>query len=107
MEASLNVNPAEADGANANLKVRCTVKNIGPGKALGLKAHVYALALGEGPNKIWSPDKMIDVGDLAEGMDVNIETTLTMPADKRTQIVCTVSGDNVETNEMKTSIFYS
>lgn len=107
LESSLKVSPVEADGANANLMVICTVKNIGPGKALSLKAHVYALAPEEGPNKIWSPDKTIEIGDLAENQNGDFETTLTIPAGKRTQIVCSVSGDNVETNDMMTSIFYS
>ena len=83
------------------------MKNIGPGKASGLKAHVYAMALDEGTDKIWSPDKMIDIGDLTENQNGDFETTITMPANKRTQIICTVSGDNVETSEMHTSIFYS
>ncbi len=107
LETSFNVNPAGADGANANIDVHCTVKNIGPGKASGLKAHVYALALEEGPDKIWSPDKTIDIGDLAENQNGDFDTTLTIPANKRTQIICSVSGDNVETSQMQTSIFYS
>ncbi len=107
LKTDFKVNPAGADGANAVLTIHCTVKNIGPGKALGIKAHVYALAPEEGPDKIWSPDKDIDIGDLAVNQNGDFNTTLTIPANKRTQIVCSVSGDNVDTNEMKTSVFYS
>ncbi len=106
IDAALDVKAAGAEGHDSNYKVSCTIKNTGPGTAANLTAHVYALALERGQGRIWMPDRIISIGDYGAGHEDTIETTLTVYAGEKTQIYCVITGDNVETSELKTSVFY-
>ena len=106
VEGRLEVKPAGTSGHDSNYQVICNITNGGPGTASNLSAHVYALALDRGADKIWVPDRVISLGDYGEGHSGTIETTLTVYAGERTQIYCVITGDNVDTVELKTSAFY-
>ena len=106
LEATLDVKPAGTSGQNSNYQVTCSLKNDGPGTAANLSAHVYALALDRGQDKIWVPDRVIAIGDYGEGYAGTVQTTLTVFSGEKTQIYCVITGDNVDTNELKTSAFY-
>jgi hypothetical protein len=106
IEATIDVKPAGVIGKDSNYLVRCSLKNNGPGTALNMTAHFYALALERGPGKAYVPDKMVYIGDYTEGERGTIEANLTVAAGERTQIFCVITGDNVNTCELKTSAFY-
>ena len=106
VRAKLEVKPSGTSGHDSNYQVICTLENDGPGTAVNMSAHVYALALERGQGKIWVPDRIINLGDYGEGHSGTIQTTLTVYAGEKTQIYCVITGDNIETNELKTSVFY-
>lgn len=105
IEVNIDVKPAGADASNVQYAVHADLKNDGPGTAMNLKAHIYALALDRGDNVIWNPDSKHDLGDYAAGQTGSIEATLTIPAFKSTRIVCVITADNIDTNEQKTAVF--
>jgi hypothetical protein len=106
VSVTMDIKPAGAEGHDSRYVVRCSLKNAGPGTASNLSLHVYALALERGQGRIWVPDKMLSLGDYGEGQSGEADATLTVEAGEKTQIVCVLTGDNVDTNELKSSVFY-
>ncbi len=106
LEAILDVIPAGAMDKDSNYLVSLKLKNNGRGTASNLSAHFYALALDRGQGRIWPHDKVIAIGDYGEGRSGTINATLTVYAGERTQIYCVITGDNVDTYELKSSTFY-
>jgi hypothetical protein len=106
LEAAIDVIPAGASGQDSNYLVSLKLRNSGPGTASNLSAHFYALALDRGQDRIWPRDKVISIGDYGEGHSSTINATLTVYSGERTQIFCVITGDNVDTYEKKSSVFY-
>jgi hypothetical protein len=106
LESAIDVIPAGASGQDSNYLVSLKLRNSGPGTASNLSAHFYALALDRGQDRIWPRDKVISIGDYGEGHSSTINATLTVYSGERTQIFCVITGDNVDTYEKKSSVFY-
>lgn len=106
LEAAMDVIPAGASGYDSNYLVSLRLKNSGPGTASNLSAHFYALALDRGQGRIWAHDKVISIGEYGAGHSGTINATLTVYSGERTQIYCVITGDNVDTYEKKSSVFY-
>jgi len=106
LEAAIDVIPAGASDKDSNYLVSLKLKNSGPGTASNLSAHFYALALDRGQGRTWPHDKVISIGDYGEGHLGTVNATLTVYAGERTQIYCIITGDNVDTYELKSPTFF-
>ena len=65
------------------------------------------MALRQGDNVIWDPERTVDLGDLAEGQTINADILMTIPAGEPSRIVCIVSGENADPAQASTPDFVS
>ncbi len=86
-------------------RAQYTITNPGPGTAKHLVLKVRAMALRQGDNVIWSPERTVDLGDLAEGQTINAVILMTIPAGEPSRIVCIVSGENADPAQASTPDF--
>ncbi len=101
---------ATATGTTFNLVdygVQYTVTNLGPGTAKHILLRVRAMALGQGDNVIWDPERTVDLGDLAEGRAISGDILVTIPAGEQTRFVGIVSAENADTAQASTPDFVS
>jgi hypothetical protein len=77
-------------------RAQYTVTNTGPGTAKHLVLKVRAMALRQGDNVIWAPERTVDLGDLAEGQSISADILMTIPTGEPSRIVCVVSGENAD-----------
>jgi len=101
----MNALSVSADSTNVCFSARYTVKNVGPGTAKNVELRVRVYDPNVGENQVWEPEQTIRLGDLPEGESASGETSLTVPPGELGQIACTLSGDNVETRQVRTDSF--
>lgn len=101
---------ATATGRTFNLvdyQVQYTVTNQGPGTAKHILLRVRAMALGQGDNVIWDPERTVELNDLAEGRTINGDILVMIPAGEQTRFVGIVSAENADTAQASTPDFVS
>lgn len=101
---------AIATGRTANLvdyQVQYTITNQGPGTAKHMLLRMRAMALGQGDNVIWDPERTVDLGDLEEGRAINGDILVMIPAGDPTRFVGIVSAENADPAQASTPDFVS
>jgi hypothetical protein len=99
---------ATVAGRAANLvdyRVQYTVANVGPGIAKHVVLKVRAMALRQGDNVIWAPERTVELGDLAEGQVISAEILMIIPAGEPSRVVGIVSGENADPAQASTPDF--
>ncbi len=103
----VRVTPAQVSNASGvvNCLAQYSIRNAGPGTAKNLVLTVHAMALAQGENIVWQPERVIPLGDLAEGQTIQSDTLLLMQAGEPTRIECIVTGENIDRTQANTANF--
>jgi hypothetical protein len=92
-------------GSLVDYRVQYTVANRGPGTVKHVVLKVHAMALRQGDNVIWDPERTVDLGDLTEGQVISSDILVMIPAEEPSRVVGIVSGENADLVQASTPDF--
>ncbi|HEY3272723.1 MAG TPA: hypothetical protein VGJ92_03115 [Methanocella sp.] len=97
-ELQVTITAAAVDSAAqiVDYRAQYTITNSGPGVAKHLVLRVHAMALRQGDNVYYDPERTVDLGDLGEGQTISADILVMIPAGESSRIVCIVSGENAD-----------
>jgi hypothetical protein len=105
LQVSVTATAADNEANLVDYRVQYTVANQGPGTAKHILLKVRAMALRQGDNVIWAPERTVDLGDLAEGQVFNGDVLVTIPAGEPSRVVGIVSAENADPAQASTPDF--